>query len=166
MIILLRNITIKLTPPGKSSTQNQAEKNQNAAEHINDYFISIGNKLIKTDNGKHGNSMTTEFLPFMHQVISNNYPKICDEPSTPKEIEKIIRAFKTEDSCGYDQISLRITKLSAPYISSPLSYICNKMLQCGVFPERLRYSLIIAIHKKGDKSLLANYRPISLLTSF
>jgi hypothetical protein len=40
------------------------------------------------------------------------------------------------------------------------------MLQCGVLPERLKCSIIIPIHKKGDKSLLANYRPISLLTSF
>jgi hypothetical protein len=84
----------------------------------------------------------------------------------PKKLKKIIEAFKTKDSCGYNQISLRITKLSAPYISSPFSYICNKILQCGVFPERLKYSIIKPIHKKGDISLLANYRPVSLLTSF
>jgi hypothetical protein len=39
----------------------------------------------------------TKFLPFMHQAISNNYPKIRNEPSTPKEIEKIIKAFKIKD---------------------------------------------------------------------
>ncbi|PNF44137.1 hypothetical protein B7P43_G03190, partial [Cryptotermes secundus] len=141
-------------------------KNQNAAEQINDYFISIGNKLINRDNGKHSNILDTEFLPYMRQAILNNYPKIHNKPSTPKEIEKIIKAFKTKDSCGYDQISMRIIKLSAPYISYPLSYICNKILQCGVFPDRLKYSVVKPIHKKGDKSTLANYRPISLLTSF
>jgi hypothetical protein len=140
-------------------------KNLNAAEQINDYFISFGNKSLITDNGKHSSTSTTEYQLFMQHAISNNYPLIHNEPTTLNEIEKIIKSFKTKDSCGYDQISLRITKFSAPYISSPLSYICNKILQCGVFPERLKYSVVKPIHKKGDKSL-ANYRPISLLTSF
>jgi hypothetical protein len=74
----------------------------------------------------------------MHQAISKNYPKICYDPSTPKEIENIIEIFKAKDSCGYDLIPLRITKLSAPCISSPLSYICNKIFQSGVFPDRLK----------------------------
>jgi hypothetical protein len=41
-------------------------KNQNAAEQVNDYFISIGNKLTVSDNDKNSNTFTTEFLPFMH----------------------------------------------------------------------------------------------------
>jgi hypothetical protein len=83
-----------------------------------------------------------------------------------KEIEKIIKSFQIKDLCGYDQISVRILKLSAPYIISPLNYICNKIMQYGIFPERLKYSITKPIHKKGDKTLLSNYRPISLLTSF
>jgi hypothetical protein len=39
-------------------------------------------------------------------------------------------------------------------------------MQYGIFPERLKYLAIKPIYKKGDKSLITNYRPISLLTSF
>ena len=59
-----------------------------------------------------------------------------------------------------------ILKLSAPFITSPLTYICNKSLSTGTFPERLKYALIRPVYKKGDKHLVTNYRPISLLTSF
>jgi hypothetical protein len=102
----------------------------------------------------------------MSQAIAANYSVICNKPSTSKEIENIINSLKTKDSCGYDHISLRILKLSAHYISSPLNYICNKVMQLGIFPDRLKYSEIKPLYKKSDESLISNYRPISLLTSF
>ena len=64
------------------------------------------------------------------------------------------------------EIPLNILKISAPYIISPLIYLCNKSITTGIFPTRLKYSQIVPIYKKGDKHVLSNYRPISLLTSF
>jgi hypothetical protein len=69
-------------------------------------------------------------------------------------------------SKGYDEIPVKILKSSAPFISSPLAYICNKALETGVFPTRLKYSVIKPFFKGGDKTNMSNYRPISLMTSF
>jgi len=78
---------------------------------------------------------------------------------------------------------MKILKISAPFISSPLCCIIKLPLNLGVFPARLKYSIITPLHKRGvfptrlkysiitplhkrgDKNV-TNYRPISLLTSF
>jgi len=86
--------------------------------------------------------------------------------ATIYEINKIIKSSRTKNSYGYDEIPIKILKLSALFIISPLTYICNKSLSSGVLPERLKYAIIKPVYKKGDKFLTANYRPIPLLTSF
>ena len=40
------------------------------------------------------------------------------------------------------------------------------MLAQGIYPERMKFSLIKPIYKSGDKSSPSNYRPISLLPAF
>ena len=47
----------------------------------------------------------------------------------------------------------------------PLTYICNKSLCSGVFPERLKFATIKPVYRKGDKLLATNDRPVSLFTS-
>ena len=39
------------------------------------------------------------------------------------------------------------------------------MLYSGIFPEQLKVSKIIPLHKANDKMFLTNYRPIALLPS-
>jgi Notch-like protein len=56
--------------------------------------------------------------------------------------------------------------VTAPDISSPLNYICNKSIRSGAFPTHLKYSIVKPLFKKSDRENMANYRPISLLTSF
>jgi hypothetical protein len=71
-----------------------------------------------------------------------------------------------KDSYGYDGISTKILKQSIPYISSPLTHVCNLIISTGIFPTRLTFAEIKPLYKKGEIANTSNYRPLSLLTSF
>jgi hypothetical protein len=86
-------------------------------------------------------------------------------PVTETEVIKIITSLKNKNSLGYDGISNKIVKCCANLISKPLTYICNYSLASGVYPERCKHAIVRPVYKKGDKTNLANYRPISLLIS-
>jgi Notch-like protein len=102
----------------------------------------------------------------MSQTYKPTCSKIKRKPTTTFEIEKIIKSFRSKDSHHYDEISTKILKISSPFISSPLNYICNKVLIKGIFPDRLKFSIIKPLYNKESKRDISNYRPISLLTSF
>ena len=55
-------------------------------------------------------------------------------------------------------------KKSIHYLAIPLCNIFNLSFQQGLFPSSLKVAKVVPIHKKGDTSVLSNYRPISLLS--
>jgi hypothetical protein len=69
------------------------------------------------------------------------------------------------EECDYLQLHT-ILKVSAPFISSPLTYIVNTSLSSGVYPARLKFAVVKHVFKSGDKCGISNYRPISLLPAF
>jgi len=103
---------------------------------------------------------------FMEQGFNKSYTSMECKCTTTKEIERIIKFLKTRNSYGYDEISTKILKVSCHFISSPINYICNKMLFRGVFPDSLKYTIINPLHKNDDKCEVSNYRSVTLLTSF
>jgi hypothetical protein len=52
-----------------------------------------------------------------------------------KEIENIIISLKSKNSGRYDEISVKILKLSSSFIAAPLNYICNRSILSGSFPN-------------------------------
>jgi hypothetical protein len=68
-----------------------------------------------------------EHINYMKQVFNNPYPNMNYNCSTSKEIEKIVKSFKSKNSYGYDEISPRVLKVYSPFISSPINYIRNKI---------------------------------------
>jgi len=105
-------------------------------------------------------------ISYLSRAFNQPFPTINPKCVSSKEIEDITKSLKIKNSHGYDGISTKILKLSIHYISSPLTYICNRILSSGIFPTRLRFSEVKPIFKKGDKNDTSHYRPVSLLTSF
>jgi hypothetical protein len=77
-----------------------------------------------------------------------------------------MKSLKTRHSSGYIEIFVKILKLSAPFVSSPLTYLCNKSLSSGISPIGLKFSIAKPVFKNGDRLDISDFRPVSLLTSF
>ena len=65
-------------------------------------------------------------------------------------------------SPGPDTMHPRVLKEVAPTFFKALKLIFDMSLKNEVIPEEWENSLVSAIHKKGSKLLVSNYRPISL----
>ena len=141
----------------------QYSNQQQVAEVFNKYFSTIVDSINSNKPDSPSNNFTYTYL--QHHRDYTSAPLVL-KPFSTTEIIKIIKSLKTKNSFGYDEISPYILKLSAMYISSPLTYICNKVIATGIFPDRMKYSIVIPILKKGRKNDPTNYRPISLLPSF
>ena len=75
-------------------------------------------------------------------------------------IQKSLDANKAD---GYGDISIRMLKLSRKSILKPLKRIFENFLRTRLFPNQWKKVSVVPIHKKDDKRLIENYRPISLL---
>jgi hypothetical protein len=147
-------------------TDNNVIINQNKIANIfNNYFLSIADS-VNSDTNKHINTSMTNPFSYLANSFRRPFTKISWQYASTYEIEKIIQSLRTKNICGYNEISNQIIKLTAPFIISPLTYICNAVLSTGVFPDRLKFAIVKPIFKKGNNKEISNYRPISLLTSF
>ena len=108
----------------------------------------------------------TDALQYLTRPYNQPYPQINIKYVTTKELEKITKTLKIKKSYGYDEITTKVLSSSIYYISSPLTYIINRMLSTGIFPTRLKFAEVKPLFKTGEKKNICNYRPVSLLTSF
>ena len=79
------------------------------------------------------------------------------------DILKIIRNLDPNKAHRHDMISIRMIKICDTSICRPLKLIFQACLESGKFPNEWKKANVVPVHKKGDKQILKNYRPISLL---
>ena len=80
-------------------------------------------------------------------------------------IRQAILSLKSKNSEGYDRIPQRILLDGISSLTEPFTKLFNLIYLHNKIPEQWSMSKIMPIHKKGDKSNIQNYRPISNLCS-
>ena len=121
---------------------------------FNDHFVTVGKKL---SDKVHGPSDYDKYMNI------NSIETIYLEPILQGEVIKEINFLKDNKSPGPDNIPAKIIKYSKETIAPCLRHIFNLSIQSGTYPDLLKMSKVIAIHKKKEKHNPDNYRPISLL---
>lgn len=127
----------------------------NTVNEYNKYITTIASQLVsKLQN-----------IPYVNRIPVNS-KSMYFRPVTVEEIINIGGKLKNKYSCGEDDIPQSIVKYCIKAIADPVCFIVNNSLTNGIFPDKLKVALIKLLHKKGDPTLVENYRPISLLSVF
>lgn len=98
-------------------------------------------------------------LPHSERQLTSIFLTPIDEQTT----FKIISNLKNSNSKDIYNLSSAMLKRMCAAITKPITTLANKMLSEGVFPDSLKRTIILPIHKKGSKNQIENYRPISIL---
>ena len=119
------------------------------ANIFNKYFANQCNIL---DNGS--------ILPEVRMKTNNrlNTIKIFNN-----DILTVVNDLNPTKAHGWDDISIRMIKICGETIVTPLRIIFETAIETGVYPDSWKCGNIVPVHKKADKNLVKNYRPISLL---
>ena len=64
---------------------------------------------------------------------------------------------------GWDEIPLKLLKLSNYYIVQPLTFKSNLSLSQRVFPDKMKLANVIPLYKSDGPMYFNHYRPVSLL---
>ena len=82
---------------------------------------------------------------------------------TEENIIRAVKSIKIKNSEGNDRIPQRILIDGISCLIKPLANLFNKIYTKKEIPEQWKLSKVTPVHKKGDKSRIANYRPVANL---
>ena len=95
--------------------------------------------------------------------LSVNTEEFSTLQSTPAEVKRILSSLPIRKASGNDGISTRLLRECANSISVSLSALFDRSFNECHFPSAWKDALVVPVFKRGDRSNLSNYRPISLL---
>ena len=138
----------------EDGTEEIVEDDNSVAALLNDYFCTVFNRVKKEDK-----------LNIM--IESRKEEEVLDSINiSDEDVKKAISAFKVNKSPGIDNITSTYAIKIKDIVAKPLRLLFNKSLQTNDIPEDWKKANITPIFKKGDKSLVENYRPVSLTVFF
>jgi len=89
------------------------------ANAFNNYFSSAAENLLIKNFPANNNAKFLDPLTYLQQNFSHPFLRMKLNNTTTHKIDKLIQSMKCKNSYGYDEISSRILKSSAPYVLSP-----------------------------------------------
>ena len=123
---------------------------------------------IKEKASIFNNFFMSQCSPILNDSVLPNFilrtnSRISSLEITHTEISELIAGLKTNKAHGPDDISVNMIKLCGDHLLVPLKIIFDNILETGTFPDQWKEANVTPVHKKKDKQLITNYRPISLL---
>ena len=146
----IRNITGENNIPNVVYHQGiSAESEHEKVDMFNRYFHSIF-------------TMSSFNCPNFNQ-LSSIHPNLSDISITEEEVFQTLSSLDPSKAAGCDGIGPKLLRHCALALYQPLHHLFCLSLSQSYIPAEWRLHLIKPIFKSGERCLVQNYRPISLL---
>ena len=124
------------------------------SNRLNHHFCSVG-PILANEIPPTNSKFTDYILPLPH---------VFSLTKTSNDIVlKLIQSLPLNKASGLDGISAKLLKEAGPIVSASLTYIINRSLTTGIFPNDWKVARVTPIYKDDIKTNPNNYRPISVL---
>lgn len=148
---------VKIKNKNKNAYPSQMHYEQRIATNGNDIC-----NLFASNFSSIYDQHASNFIQVSQDHASNsNYLLMCT--ISHKQIVKIFKSLDVYKSAGCDNIPPVFIVRCAEPLSYPVEMIYRKSLSSGVFPARWKQARVVPIYKSGDRHMVNNYRPISIL---
>jgi hypothetical protein len=117
------------------------------ADPFNKYFLSVAETI--TNNTLKNSDIIyicNKVNKYLIDIFKTTFPPINYGCVTINGIGNIDKLRMTNSS-GYDEVPTKVLKSCKHFIISPLTYINNRSLVIGIFPDRLKLSETKPIYK-------------------
>ncbi len=88
---------------------------------------------------------------------------LSDISFSPEDVYNLLSKLDISKATGIDGIPNYVLKCCAPSIYQHVYHVFSECIARSYIPVEWKIHKLIPIHKKGDRSSVKNYRPISLL---
>lgn len=130
--------------------------------------MKLGSKTAKNPN-----DMCNLFADFFSSVFHESTSTSLTSMAAPLEyvssctfslqdVTNVLESLDVSKGCGPDCIPPSVLKRCSSVLAAPLQEIFNRCIACGTFPDILKVSYVVPIHKSGSTSDVGNYRPIAV----
>ena len=139
--------------PSLHDDQNEFSTSKEKADALNAFFV----KQTYLDGADRS--------PDLSSLSINAEDEFSTLATTPADVFRILSTLPRHKAPGLDSITTYLLRESASGIASSLALLFNRSFSDRRFPDAWKDALVVPVFKRGDRSLLTNYRPIALLSS-
>lgn len=136
--------------PSITHNNNTYETSNEKAELFNSFFLQ--------------QSELTDALPVLPTLEISENQQLNTINISYLDVRDVLQHLNVSKASGPDLINPRLLREAADQLSYPLSKFYNHLIQKGRFPSAWKIANVIPVFKKDDRTVLNNYRPISLLS--
>jgi len=148
----------------RKATVTNFDKDFANADQFNTFFVeSVSDLLANCKDGLPTNSFSdTDSLSAIPPTPSS----FGWQPVSPEYVTTIVNNFKPSKSKDIYDMSVELLKKCINVLSPTIAFAINYALKKGIFPDSMKISRTVPVYKKGSKTAVSSYRPISIIPIF